>query len=266
MSAVEQVIGSHPPHTHPCGLHFIATDQKTPLNVSHRILDDEPLHLDEFIAVMRQWLVNHHVSPEAIERDRILREAMARQGFQDYVKRFPENLTTQKGNWAEILLTEYIVASSNTRLPIYRLRVNPNPDQSMKGDDVLVFDLDSNPVRILIGEAKFRKTSTKTVVNEIINALENSRSGGLPSSLQFVADLLCMSGNKELGEKVADCNMLFAQDQLRLDYVGLLVSDKDAHRHVIRNAKSEIPDLVVISLGLENPEGVVTASYENLET
>ncbi|MFQ6963494.1 MAG: Hachiman antiphage defense system protein HamA [Oscillospiraceae bacterium] len=47
----------------------------------------------------------------------------------------------------------------------YRLRYNTNPDQSMKGDDVLLFDLDSDPVRIVVGESKFRGTPDEAVCN-----------------------------------------------------------------------------------------------------
>lgn len=258
---VEQVIGQHPPAPHPCGTHFAATDQDTAHTVPHRLLDDGPLQPAAFTAAMAQWIVNHHVRPEAIERDRIRREALARQGFVDPVHRFPNNLSTQKGNWAEILLAEYVAASCRAQLPVYRLRYNPNVDQSMKGDDVLAFDLDSDPVRVLVGEAKFRSTPTKDVVEELVGALVKSHSGNIPASLQFVADRLFDSGNNELGEKVAACNALFAQGRLRLDYVGLLVSNKSAHLHVQRNAKSSVSRLAVISLGLADPEGMVTASF-----
>jgi hypothetical protein len=186
---------------------------------------------------------------------------LARQGLVDPVQRFPINLSTQKGNWAEILLAEYVAASSAAQLPIYRLRYNPNVDQSMKGDDVLAFDLDSNPVRILVGEAKFRSTPSKAVVEELVGALVKSHSGNIPASLQFVADLLFESGNNELGEKVAACNALFVQGQLQLHYVGLLVSGGDAHHHVQRNAKSGVSRLAVMSLGLADPAGIVSASF-----
>jgi hypothetical protein len=210
---------------------------------------------------MARWIVTHHVKPEAIERDRIRREALARQGLIDPVQRFPVNPTTQKGNWAEILLAEYVAASSSSQLPVYRLRYNPNVDQSMKGDDVLSFDLDSNPVRVLVGEAKFRSTPTKAVVDELVGALVKSHSGNIPASLQFVADILFESGNNQLGEKVAACNALFAQGRLQLDYVGLLVSTKDAHRFMLTNAKSDVRRLAVMSLGLADPTGVVETSF-----
>jgi HamA len=254
-------LGPHPLPPHPCGIHISATDQKTAYDVPHRVLQDEHLQPAEFTAAMSQWIVNHHLSPEAIERDQIRREALTRQGLVDPVQRFPTNLSTQKGNWAEILLAEYVSASCAVNVPVYRLRYNPNVDQSMKGDDVLAFDLNSNPVRVLVGEAKFRSTPSKAVVEELIDALVRSHSGNIPASLQFVADRLFDSGDDELGAKVMACNGLIAQGRLQLDYVGLLVSTRNAHRHMERNAKSNVRRLAVISFGLSAPEEIVTASY-----
>ena len=184
----DQIVGSHPTSPHPCGIHLTARDQYTAHSVPHRVLDSDPLQLGKFTAAMTQWIVRHHISPGNIEGDRIRREALARQGLVDPTQRFPINTKTQKGNWAEILFTEYVAASSNAQLPVYRLRYNPNVDQSMKGDDVLAFDLDSNPVRVLVGEAKFRTTPSRQVVSELLDALEKSHSGNIPASLQFVAN------------------------------------------------------------------------------
>ena len=72
------------------------------------------------------------------------------------LRRFPINSTTRKGNLAEVVLAE--VRGRGIRresAEVYRLRYNPNVDQSMKGDDVLAFDLDAKPVRIIVGEARF---------------------------------------------------------------------------------------------------------------
>lgn len=258
---VVQIIGQHPLPSHPCGTHLVAMDHHTAHGVPHRVLDNDPLQLAEFTAAIARWIVDHHISPETIERDRKRREALASQGFVDPAQRLPTNTSTQKGNWAEILLAEYVSASSNAQLPVYRLRYNTNVDQSMKGDDVLAFDLDSNPVRVLVGEAKFRATSSKQVVEELVGSLIKSHSGNIPASLQFVADRLFDSGESGLGAKVAECNVLFAQGRLQLDYVGLLVSSQKAHTHVQKNARSSIPQLAVMSLVLAKPEDVVANSY-----
>jgi hypothetical protein len=258
----DQIIGEHPDAPHPCGIHLEATDQYSAHDVPHRVLDDAPLQVADFTASMADWLVTHHASPEAIARDRVLHEVLARQGLPNPARsRIPNNPNTQKGNWAEILLAEYLVASCDAELPVYRLRYNTNVDQSMKGDDVLAFDLDSNPVRILVGEAKFRATPSKAVVEELVGSLVRSHSVNIPASLQFVAELLFNAGNNELGARVVACNALFAERRLQLDYVGLLVSNREAHRFVRTHAETNVRRLAVVSLGLSDAEGMVTTSF-----
>lgn len=265
--SVNQIVGQHPLSPHPFGVHLAATDQHTAHAVPHRMLDDAPLHSGSFTVAMTDWIVNHHISAEFIEKDRRKREALARQGLSDPSRsRLPTSDKTQKGNWAEIFLAEYLAASAGAQLPVYRLRCNPNVDQSMKGDDVLAFDLDSDPVRILVGEAKFRSTPTRNVVEDLVAALAKSHSGNIPASLQFVADRLFESGQIELGEKVAACNIQFAQGRLRLDYVGLLVSRGNVHQYVHDNAKSGLSRLAVISLSLADANAIVSESFARAGT
>ena len=51
----------------------------------------------------------------------------------------PRTQSTRKGNFGEILASEYLRQCEDYRIPVYRLRYNPNPESSMKGDDVLAF-------------------------------------------------------------------------------------------------------------------------------
>lgn len=259
------IVGPHPAEPHPLGTHLSSTDNHSAHGVPHRALDDGPLEPIEFVTTVRQWIIKHHTRPEEIERDRRRREALERQGFTDPSGRFPTSPNTQKGNWGEIVLAEYILGACNAQLPVYRLHYNPNVDQSMKGDDVLAFDLDSNPVRILVGEAKFRGTPTKQAVEDIVAALSKSQQSGIPVSMQFIADRLFQEGQEELGKRINECNVLFAQGRLQIDHVGLLVSNKNTAAHVQRNASSTIQRLAVISLGLSNPDKIVAACYEDIE-
>lgn len=259
------LIGPHPKEPNPIGVHIGATDEHTDQGVPHRVLNDVTIQSGEFLSVMRQWIRTHHVSPENMERDRRRREALARQGFAVTNNRFPTNSNTQKGNWGEILLAEYLSSSCNTQLPVYRLRYNPNIDQSMKGDDVLAFDLDSNPVRIIVGEAKFRATPSKQVVEEMVESLTKSHLGGTPVSLGFVVDRLFTEGNEKLGERVDECNILFAQGRLKIDHVGLLISNMNAAANVRQNANASIHRLAVMSLGLKAPNETVSSCYDGIE-
>lgn len=222
---------------------------------------------DNTIKQIREALFKHHISPEMLKRDNRRVENLRQLGFRNNNSpyRIPRHSDkTKKGNLAEIFLAEYIVASSEGELPVYRLRYNPNVEQAMKGDDVLAFDFNSNPVRIFIGESKFRSTPSKAAVKEIIDGLLRSHQVGLPVSLQFVADRLFEENNTELAEKVENCALLIAQGNLEVSYVGFLMSDRNSHAHIERSTDI-LHKLVLISLGLDDPNLLVSNCYEGLE-
>jgi len=120
-------------------------------------------------------------------------------------------------------------------------------------------------VRVIVGEAKYRSTSDARVVRELVDSLERSHKGGLPASLQFVADRLFETGQAALGERVLQCATLFLLGQLRLDYVGLLLSDTKSARRVNSATPDSLQRLVMISLGVEAPDSLVDDCYRNLE-
>lgn len=266
--ACDRILGDHPGPEHPLGELFAAADSGTQTKVPHRALSEMNGARASLVPYLRNLLTTHHASPEALKRNAELRNAIAQLGFganQAKLRRFPASPTTQKGNLAEIVLAEYIVASTGLTLPVYRLRYNPNVDQSMKGDDVLAFDLDSDPVRIVVGEAKFRGTASAAAVTEIVEGLVRSHKSGVPASLQFVADRLFEQGNPDLGERVLECALLFARGKLRLDYVGLLLSDTKAATRVDVSTPATETRLAMISLSVDDPEELATSCYQGLE-
>lgn len=263
-----EILGDHPSPPHPFGEILLANDGQTKSEVLHRALTEKEGTRATAVRSIRRMLTTHHASPEALERTRQHIEAMKRLGLgaeQSRLRRFPTNQSTKKGNLAEVVLAEYIVASNGVDLPVYRLRYNPNVDQSMKGDDVLAFDLDVEPIRIIVGEAKFRGVSSATPVTEIVEGLVRSHKGGVPASLQFVADRLFQEGREDLGARVLKCAVLYAKDKLRLDYVGLLLSDTKSAKRVDANTPAPLRHLAMISLGLANPEALVEECYQDLE-
>jgi len=260
------ILGVHPAEGTPVGGILEAADSTTSTKIPHRALSLKTGKRVLATSSIRGMLVKHHASPEAIARTKSQVAAMKRLGvtLSKNPARFPVNPTTRKGNLAEIVLAEYIAAATDTTLPVYRLRYNPNVDQSMKGDDVLAFDLDAHPVRVVVGEAKFRSTSTKGAAQEIVEGLVRSYKAGVPASLQFVADRLFDAGQNELAERVMSCATLFAKGELRLDYVGLLVSDTKVTERIDDVRSGPLRRVAILSLGLDDPEGLVNSCYKGL--
>lgn len=256
---LKEIIGNHPDKSKPIGI-LEFKDCLTDFKLPHRALSYDDAHSQDLVDLSAKWLINHHADHNKIER---YKKALTRQGLDSYSPKspLPSRNITQKGNWAEIILAEYLISSSNIELPVYRLRFNTNPDESMKGDDVLAFDLNSDPVRIIVGEAKFRSTPQKQDVQQMVGSLIRSNLKSVPASLEFVADRLFEQNKNDMAEKVANCAVLIAQGNLKIDYVGLLASNKNTPEKVNKNAKSELKNLVVISLAVSEPEKIVNESY-----
>ncbi|MTI86243.1 MAG: DUF1837 domain-containing protein [Firmicutes bacterium] len=257
------MINDHPTGTHPFAVSLLSKDGTTVSGVAHRKLGENG-HNDVFLDFMVPALQNHHISPNALDRRKDLVQSLRIANIPILPSPYPQNATTEKGNFAEVFLAEYLRTTTEAQIPVYRLRYNPNVDQSMKGDDVLLFDMDSDPVRIIVGEAKFRGTPTKQAVVDTIDGLVRSNKAGLPVSLMFVADRLFEEGKNDIAKKVQDCALLFATNKLRIDYVGLLMSNCNASNHVNNHTTNELHNLLMISLGTQSPEKIVQQSFARL--
>lgn len=244
---------------------FDSVDGDTINKVQHRKLDEiDGAKLEEY---MLPKIKEQHIDELNYKRRKEILAKLKREvPTTTYTNSpFPHAEKTRKGNYAEIFMGEYIQEVTNAELPIYRLRYNPNVEQSMKGDDVLLFDLDSNPKRIIVGEAKFRKTADKQVVVDMINGLLKSKNNIVPISLEFVAERLRGEDKADLAEKVEECAILAVQGKITIDYVGLLMSDNKAHDYVNNYATAPMHNLLMISVSLNSPVTTVVNTFDKVE-
>jgi hypothetical protein len=263
----EKILGKHPTEEL-FGSHLHAEDSPTNSSIPHRSLNHGPTGREQTVEQLRAALIEHHVSAVMIAQDRRKIKNLRALGYpidEANIRRFPTSDTTRKGNLAEVFLAEYICAASGASLPVYRLRYNPNVEQSMKGDDVLAFDFTSKRLRIIIGEAKFRGTPSKKAIQDIVSGLVRSHQAGLPASLQFVADRLYEQNNIDLADRVEDCSIKMAQGRLDLSYVGLLLSDDNSKSKVNEHTTADLRSLVMISLGIDAPASLVEECFNGIE-
>lgn len=264
MSKKKLIINQHPTTTHEYGLSLAAYDCTTKSGMPHRKLTESG-NTDAFLDFTVQALQDHHATPQRLQRIRKTLQSLGVDASECGQSPYPHADKTRKGNFAEVFLAEYIKACTTAQLPVYRLRYNPNTEQAMKGDDVLMFDLDSDPVRIIVGESKFRGTPNGQAVEEILDGLKRSHNAGLPVSLAFVVDMLFESGRNDLAEKLNNFTSLFLENKLTIDYVGLLLSNNNASANVDKHTTNELHNLLMISLGMDSPETLVSIAFERLE-
>jgi hypothetical protein len=265
--AVQDIIGAHPKVGCVFASCFDAKDCYTSERVPHRVLS----HTSDgkvLIQPLREMLVKHHASEEKLKRAKAMRQILKKRGRHATVKGlrlFPTSANTRKGNLAESLLSEYVDATGKASTLVYRLRHNPNIDQSMKGDDLLAFQFDNTKTSIVVGEAKFRARADKAVVIAICDALQRSKQGGVPMSLQFVADRLFEMGEKSLGEKVLQCALDYVDKKVVIDYAGFLLADEASAEQVKKHAPAVTFRCALISVTMSNPENLVEDCFAKLE-
>lgn len=272
MTEQEKLIGVHPKDPHIFGLWWSSMDLPSTDRKKHRQLTEDPAFRDAAINQLAQWIVKYHVTDFNLGLLKRQKAILNKHDLGQYVDRLhllPKADKTQKGNLGEIVLIEYLKVSRGFTPYVHKLHYNPNTEQSMKGDDVLMFDPTDINAEVIYGECKFRGTPTAKVVGEIVGNLEGLKK--LPISLNFVANRMNEMGEKALAEQIVDLQLKIYNGEVPVTNVGFLISKSSKSAGcgtssvVENNLDTSNPRLVMISLGVENPTEIVTKAFQKAE-
>lgn len=142
MKLQDKMIGKHPSD----GLFFDwveCQDTECTDIKRHRYLSEKGEKRQAAIETVARWLVTYHLSRGKRMAICKKQKILDKYDFEEYAKSlqvFPNTDKTKKGNLGEVILTEYLSQVSGINVLIFKLHYNPNVDQSMKGDDVLLVD------------------------------------------------------------------------------------------------------------------------------
>jgi hypothetical protein len=262
MTEQERLIGEHPQTSHILGEWLVHTDHPATASKKHRKLEENKEIRNQAINKIAEWIIEHHISEKKINLLERKAELLQRHDFDEYVeasKLLPIEDKTKKGNVAEIILVEYLQESTGLSPIIHKLRYNPNVDQSIKGDDVLLLNPSNVSEKIIYGESKYRSTPTKDVIEEAVSNLEGSKR--LPVSIGFVAEILYEQGDDSLADQLMDLQVLLKNENINIHNVGFLLSNKTTSTQVERHLNTTNPNLVFVSLGLDNPIEIIEGGF-----
>lgn len=261
------LIGPHPSPPNQFSLWLDVTDYSTTLTKCHRALEEHlPSNDQDLIDWFSRKIIAHHYTDFRLNR---LKEKYKELGFEKYAaqnRKLPNSDVQKKGNGAEIILAEYIQSTLNKELiKVFKLKYNPNVDQSIKGDDTLMVELFEKDgiesIRIYLGESKFRATPRKQDIDDISTALEKDK---MPLSYSFLVEELAKT-NVTLAKKLDEFIVTDIKSKGDLIYVGLLLSNKNSSTQVERHLNNDNPKLIFISIGIENPLDFIDNGFENAE-
>lgn len=270
MKSQKDLIGDHPVIPNIFGKWLACTDVAVTSTKVHRSLTGILSSTDtDLIDWLGRKLFNHHHSEYRIDK---LLENYSKLGYPAYAeqhRKLPIADKTKKGNATEIILTEYLEGCfGKSLIKVFKLKYNPNVDQAIKGDDTLMVDIvndgKSDKVKVYLGEAKFRKSPSSTVVKTIAKSLAKDKK---PLSYSFLIDEL---GRDPVTRDLADKLDTFLIDEIKgkgdLIYTGLLLSDEGTYDKVETYLDNDNPEFVFISIGINNPEDLITEAFIKAET
>ncbi|MBN1113638.1 MAG: DUF1837 domain-containing protein [Bacteroidales bacterium] len=266
MTKQEKLIGKHPDDTKQIGKWLSSNDIPSSSTKCHRELKEANTQDDELVEWMARKLIDHHYTDFRLKQ---LKEKFGRLGYAKYAeqhKKLPSVDKVKKGNATEVILTDYIQTTLDKELiKVFKLKYNPNVDQAIKGDDTLMVDLFEEKgvekIRIYLGEAKFRKTPSKKVIQDITNSLSKDT---LPLSYTFLVEETAKS-DVTLAEKLDDFIVQDIKDKGDLIYTGLLLSNDKASEKVEEHLNSDNGNLVFISIGIDKPEEFINTAFAKAE-
>ena len=267
MSRQDEILGLHPINHHVIG-EWLDYEDKEPTETSCiRVLSEKKPFGDAVIEPFSKNLIDYHYTPATINSLKKKFEKLGLKEFGTYYaqsRNLPQNVNTRKGNAVEVLMTEYSLAAIDKLDLTYahRFRYNPNVDQSMKGDDMLIVDFsdEANPT-IYVGEAKFRKTVDKAVLEDVKKSLAKDK---MPLSLTFLRDRF----ENVDDNKYAKLDDLFIQELSDYDirYIGFIVGDKNAGKNVEEKWECDNPKHIMLVLSLDEPEEFVKQAFDKAKT
>lgn len=254
----EKLIGKHPSSDGIFSSWLSHNDTAATPTLRHRELNPDTTKRQDAIDKIADWLVLHHVNDSKIKELQAKKRILTKYGFKPYFDNqslLPTFDKTQKGNGAEVILAEYLVCSTGLDVLVYKLHYNPNIEQSMKGDDVLLLKRDNIKEKVIVGESKFQKTPNKSVVEKITDVMGSNTQ--FPLSLGFIVDRLRDKGKNKLAKQVADLQANLHSGDTEVINVGFVMSNHNTHTHVASHGNSANSNLAFLSLAIDNPEGFI---------
>lgn len=240
MNGIDKDIGKHPSDPSFFFRWLGATNvppAKTMGHKKYRSLTENKTVRDAAIDTVALWVITYHIRESTIRRLQAekKRAIYKKYDYDKYLKAQhylpqPSEPSTQSGALTEVVFTEYLKACSQFATLIYKLRYNSNTSQSMKGDDVLLFNENNLEEKIIYGECKFRSTPSKQAIDDILSS--QGSASKMPVTMTFVAGVLEDQGQQKLSNKISKLQEKMKDGKIPIMSVGLMMSDQDTYDSV----------------------------------
>ncbi len=195
----------------------------------------------------------HHNDPEAAKE----------------LDRRPGDENIRKGNFGEVLASEYLKQKEGYLIPVYRLRYSQHPDASPPGDDVLAFKLDSqkgSKKEICITEVKVRNRFDSDAVKEAYEKIDKSYNGlrPRPKTLLFIIHILRKEKKDNLADELLNLLDRTRGNSFNVRHIIFLITGNKPRDpfNVIESIEKPVRNLTAVNLTLNDLTEFVNTVFE----
>lgn len=214
----------------------------------------------------------HHNSSDVFKKD--IKCLIKKLGYSETeavikVDRRPRDENIRKGNFGEVLASEYLKQKEGYIIPVYRLRYSQHPDASPPGDDVLAFKLDrskGSKKEVCITEVKVRNQFSSDAVKEAYDKIDKSYSGlhPRPKSLLFVTHILREEKKDDIANELLNLLDRTRGNPFKVRHIIFLITGNKPSDpfNVIESIESPVRNLTAVNLTLDNLTEFVNTVFE----
>jgi hypothetical protein len=151
----------------------------------------------DFVPILRDTLYLHHSSFNFVDEIIALGFPLSAEAMRIRNSGLPSDLKTRMANLGEVIGAEFakVYLGYQTTMTFPK-RLNPNPEQSMKGVDVLGLRQETTPAEILLGEVKsYTKLDKRAISEAYLNLKRLSKSIKMPLVFHFAKEYFSLQGN-----------------------------------------------------------------------
>jgi len=151
----------------------------------------------DFVPILRGTLYRHHSSFNLADEINDLGFPLSAEAMRKRNSGLPTDLKTRMANLGEVIGAEFAKVYLGYETTItFPKRLNTNPEQSMKGVDVLGLREETAPAQILLGEVKSYTALDKRAISEAyLNLKRLSKSTRLPIIFHFTKEYFSLQGD-----------------------------------------------------------------------
>ena len=205
-------------------------------------------------------------------------DEIAQLGFVDtaavlrqYRSGLPDLHTTRMAHLAEVMGVEYgrLICGFNTNL-VYPRRFNPNPDQAMKGADIIGISCTASNTALLLGEAKCYREFKRSSVEESYGHLVSMYKQDVRKQLAFWREVLSLQSqdsNSIAGASVACLDRLYySQSEVDHSFLALIINE-DSPPNPFRAfdqlaTVNPLPGFLAVHIQIPNLADILPAVFE----